>query len=768
MKPLVRPSRLRSLFVGLLAVSSLSLSSTRAQTAAQQGNAAANLQFPGRARGNAAIKMMGSHLPEVALLNGIEAHALEALLRRERDLWVDAHGHLFYVCEGLAVPQGALTASDTVADSSTAVTTTTSDTGTTISTDAFKLHSLPGASRVIYLDLNGHTTSGTAWNSNFTGGADIVSAPFDMDGDPTSWSAAELDRIKKIWQRVAEDFMPFAVDVTTEDPGVEALRRTSSSDNAYGIRVVISPTSAWYPGAGGTAYVGSFNASTDLPCFIFPDRLGPNNEKCVADAISHEVGHTLGLNHKGTTSGTEYYMGQGNWAPIMGVGYYRAITQWSKGEYALANNTADEVAVMQTYGAPLSLDDHGDTLAAATDISGPSVFALGVIESRTDVDLFRFTTGAGNISLALSGTSSQPNLDISAELLDENGTVLMTSNPTGLTASIAATLPAGTYYLRVRGVGAGDPVVDGYSNYDSMGEYQITGTLVASTTVTLQAPQAAASGTPTSGTVPLTVAFSSAGSSDADGSIVSYAWNFGNGTTSTAANPSCVYTTEGTFYAVLTVTDNDGLTNTATVVITVGPAANVAPTAVAGVSASSGTAPVTVTFSSQGSTDTDGSITSYYWTFGDGTTSTAANPTKTYTTAGQYTAVLTVMDNQGATGSAQVTVTVNSAPAVGLDVYSLAMSQTSTKAGKAAVSTIRILDAQSRPVAGATVAVSWSGVVTGTGLATTDANGTVVFTSKLVKKSGVATVTITGVTPPYGYSLNSTLFSAPMTGSVTL
>ena len=166
MKPLVRPSRLRSLFVGLLAVSSLSLSSTRAQTAAQQGNAAANLQFPGRARGNAAIKMMGSHLPEVALLNGIEAHALEALLRRERDLWVDAHGHLFYVCEGLAVPQGALTASDAVADSSTAVTTTTSDTGTTISTDAFKLHSLPGASRVIYLDLNGHTTSGTAWNSN--------------------------------------------------------------------------------------------------------------------------------------------------------------------------------------------------------------------------------------------------------------------------------------------------------------------------------------------------------------------------------------------------------------------------------------------------------------------------------------------------------------------------------------------------------------------------------------------------------------------------
>ena len=713
--------------------------------------------------------MIGSHLPEVARLNGIEAHVLEALLHREHDLWVDAHGYLFYVCEGLAVPQGSSAGTDaTVADSSSAVTTTTTDTGATISTDAFKLHSLPGAARVIYLDLNGHTTSGTAWNSNFTGGANIVSAPFDMDGDPTSWSAAEQDRIKRIWQRVAEDFMPFAVDVTTEDPGVEALRRTSTSDNAYGIRVVISPTSAWYPGAGGTAYVGSFLSSTDTPCFIFPDRLGPNNEKCVAEAISHEVGHTLGLYHKGTTSGTEYYMGQGNWAPIMGVGYYRAITQWSKGEYALANNTADEVAVMQSYGAPLSLDDHGATLAAATDIVGPAVFALGVIESRTDVDVFRFTTGAGGISLALAGTSSQPDLDISAELLDANGAVLMASDPTGLSASINASLPAGTYYLRVHGVGAGDPASDGYSSYDSMGEYQITGTLVAATTVAKQAPQAAAAGTPTSGTVPLNVAFSSAGSSDPDGSIVGYSWNFGNGTTSTAASPSCVYNTEGTFYAVLTVTDNDGLTNTATVVITVGPAANTAPTAVASVSASSGTAPVTVTFSSQGSSDSDGSITSYYWTFGDGTTSTASSPSKTYTSAGQYTAELTVMDNQGATGKSQVPVTVNPPPSVALDVNSLAMAQKTTRAGKSAVSTIRILDDQNRPVAGVTVSVNWSGVVTGTGLATTDANGVVVFTSKAVKKSGTATVDITGVTPPQGYSLNSALFSAPMTGSVAL
>ena len=713
--------------------------------------------------------MIGARLPEVARINGIEAHALDALLRRDHDLWVDHHGYLFYVCEGLAVPPGAPTTTDgTVADSSSAVIgTTTTDTGATLATDAFKLHSLPGAARIIYLDFNGHTTTGTAWNSNFTGGANIVSAPFDMDGDPTSWSAAEQDRIKKIWQRVAEDFVPFAVDVTTEDPGVEALRCTSSSDNAYGIRVVISPTSAWYPGAGGAAYVGSFRSNLDTPCFIFADRLGPNNEKIVAEAISHESGHTLGLYHKGTTSGTEYYMGQGNWAPIMGVSYYRAISQWSRGEYALANNTADEIAVMQSYGAPASLDDHGNTLATATDLAGPTVLALGVIELRTDTDVFRFTTGAGNISLTLSGTSAQPDLDIAAELLDANGSVLMTSDPTGLAAAINSSLPAGTYYLRVHGVGAGDPAVDGYSNYDSMGEYQITGTLAAST-ITPQAPQAAASGTPTSGTVPLTVVFSSAGSSDPDGSIASYSWDFGNGTTSTATNPSCVYNTVGTFYAVLTVTDNAGQTNTATVVITVAPATNRVPTVVASVSATSGTAPLTVTFSGQGSFDTDGSIASTYWAFGDGTSSSAANPTKIYTTAGQYTAVLTVTDNLGATGSSQVTITVNPAPSVALDVSSLAMSQQSTRAGKAAVSTIRILDELGRPVAGVTVNVNWSGVVTGTALAMTDANGVVVFTSKIVKRSGTATISITGITPPQGYSLNNALFAAPLTGSVTL
>jgi len=89
-------------------------------------------------------------------------------------------------------------------------------------------------------------------------------------------------------------------------------------------------------------------------------------------------------------------------------------------------------------------------------------------------------------------------------------------------------------------------------------------------------PVAAASGTPTSGIVPLVVNFSSNGSNDPDGSIAGYSWNFGDGTAiSTSASPSHTYSTTGTFTAILTVTDNRGATNTAQVAITVNPDPNV-------------------------------------------------------------------------------------------------------------------------------------------------------------------------------------------------
>jgi PKD repeat protein len=177
------------------------------------------------------------------------------------------------------------------------------------------------------------------------------------------------------------------------------------------------------------------------------------------------------------------------------------------------------------------------------------------------------------------------------------------------------------------------------------------------------APIAVASATPDTGDAPLEVQFSSAGSTDTDGTIVSYAWNFGDTNTSTEANPLHTYAAEGVYAVTLTVTDDDGATKVAnvTVTVTTAPPVNVAPTAEAAATPTSGQAPLDVDFDSAGSLDTDGTIVSYEWDFGDTNTGTGATAEHTYTAAGTYTATLTVTDDDGATGTDSVTVSVSPA-----------------------------------------------------------------------------------------------------------
>ena len=170
-------------------------------------------------------------------------------------------------------------------------------------------------------------------------------------------------------------------------------------------------------------------------------------------------------------------------------------------------------------------------------------------------------------------------------------------------------------------------------------------------------PTANANG-PYSGTVGQAVSFSSAGSTDPGGSIASYAWTFGDGGTSSAANPSHSYANAGTYNVSLTVTDNQGASSASSATTaTITAAGNQPPTANAN-GPYTGTPGAAVSFSSAGSTDSDGSIASYSWTFGDGGTSTAANPTHTYSNAGTYAVTLTVTDNNGASGTANATATI--------------------------------------------------------------------------------------------------------------
>jgi hypothetical protein len=322
-------------------------------------------------------------------------------------------------------------------------------------------------------------------------GSSFYAAPFDTDGNPASFSNAEMDSIQGAWARVAEDYAPFAVDVTTQDPTLAAIDRSGAGDLFFGTRALITNTNTIYSGCtcSGVAFIGTFGITSDHqyyePALIFNNALY-GYDKDLGDTISHEVGHNLGLEHDGTTS-SDYYMGQGAWAPIMGAGFYHPLTQFSKGEYANADMKQDDFAVMQQNGLPLRADDFGNTTAAAAPFPASGSQA-GIISTDADVDVFSVAAGDGPMSFTASPVVRGPNLDLKLELLDGAGSVIASNDPpsaqpsvydddavTGISAAVSTTASAGTYYVRVQGVGNGDPATTGYSGYGSVGQYTLTG-----------------------------------------------------------------------------------------------------------------------------------------------------------------------------------------------------------------------------------------------------------------------------------------------------
>ena len=159
----------------------------------------------------------------------------------------------------------------------------------------------------------------------------------------------------------------------------------------------------------------------------------------------------------------------------------------------------------------------------------------------------------------------------------------------------------------------------------------------------------------------LDCSFDASGSSDSDGSITSYAWDFGDSQTGSGVSPSHSYTARGTYAVTLTVTDNKGATTSVSHNVSVR-LPNVNPTA----AFTSSCTAAACSFDASASADSDGTIANYSWDFGDGRGGNGASPAHTYDTAGTYSVALTVTDNDGGTDSVTHSVTYNGGSGKGI------------------------------------------------------------------------------------------------------
>lgn len=414
---------------------------------------------------------------------------------------VDGAGHLLYVEEPIS------------AATIVAPTRIPRAASTIPLTDFATLNSRPGSQRTIFLDFDGHTVpSGTYWDYPGSGNPTVAGnyPAFTTDANTAAFSDAEKRIIIDAWAAIAEDYAMFDVNVTTQDPGDAAIDRTGASDLVYGTRALITEgTPTWNAstcGCGGIAYLDVFDIydyahAAFQPAFAFVSSnymyASQFNGKLISEVVSHEVGHNLGLSHDGGSDGS-YFLGQRdgqNWAPIMGAGYYNGITQWSNGDYRYATNREDDLAIIAASGVSLIPDEPNASIATAIALSATPV--AGLISSDADVDYYQVAVTNGVLGVNTTSPTVAVDLDVKLTVYDSTGLPVFSNDPlstltdntypvAGMTGTISADLPNGTYYIALEGTGR----AGSYSGYGSVGSYTVS-------TVAPAAPTIPQKGTPT-------------------------------------------------------------------------------------------------------------------------------------------------------------------------------------------------------------------------------------------------------------------------------
>jgi hypothetical protein len=363
------------------------------------------------------------------------------------------------------------------------------------------LDSNPGAKATLYLDFTGSTVSdwwtknGGDWSVTVDGTLkhfDVTTPAFDTDGDPTTFSATEKDQIQQIWARVAEDYAPFNINVTTHYYG--------SFNNGQALHVVVGGWNDWAGGTGsGISSISSFSDDTPNAVFVFSndiiyyhdhfptsstDGYGRQVQIVAATAttISHEAGHSFGLHHhtkydaNGDPLNGGYDPGTLTWAPIMGDNLSASDrTTWYNGTTDQGKNVfQDDMAVIAgaQNGFGFRADDHPTTMATAEPLVmtphnatlGETGTAKGIIEQTSDFDIFKFTTtGLSTVQVLVDPAQYGPNLMPRLELWSADHTLAASATGSPTTQTVSAQVGAGTYYV----------FVESYGDYGDVGQYTV-------------------------------------------------------------------------------------------------------------------------------------------------------------------------------------------------------------------------------------------------------------------------------------------------------